>query len=500
VSRLAAKIRLLTRSSKALGTVTRFAQTEVRGRGLTLLKTARLVLIAVAALLATPAASVHAAQRMPVGFFDDASFRWSPDRAQNLQSAAETGASVIHTTASWAQIAPTQPADALNGDDPAYRLGDLDELVYRSGFYGLRVMIDITGTPKWANGGKSPNVMPKNLSDLTAFARMLATRYNGQRGHGSVSLWSVWNEPNLQLFLTPQFAGKKIVGPQNYAKLYKAAYAGIKAGNPWAKVAIGETSARGRNKPLAGNSATVAPATFARLLSQVRGLKFDAWAHHPYPTSPNLPPLQQVHYPNVSLSTLPKFETDLQRWFHRAVPVWITEYGHETKPAEPRGVTTAKQAAYARQALTIVRNDPHVQMFIWFTFRDNAGNPWQSGLLNEDGVPKPAFGTFSALGRLTDGTTVTTKAGVAPHVTMFVPYLGYYSQPGASIGMTYVVYDNTTKKSVAVGQPVAPLAPDFSITFTPRFNPVKGHTYAVVAQANEANGHNESRTAYVTVK
>ena len=175
-------------------------------------------------------------------------------------------------------------------------------------------MIDINGTPKWANGGKTPNVMPKKLSDLTAFARMLATRYNGRSGHGSVSLYSVWNEPNLQLFLTPQFVGKKIVGPANYAKLYRAAYAGIKAGNSLAQVAIGETSARGRDKPLRGVSASIAPGTFARLLALQKGLHFDAWAHHPYPTSPNLPPLQKVRYPNVTLSTMPQFERDLKKW------------------------------------------------------------------------------------------------------------------------------------------------------------------------------------------
>ena len=187
---------------------------------------------------------------------------------------------------------------------------------------------------------------------------MLATRYNGRTGHGSVSLWSVWNEPNLQLFLTPQFAGKKIVGPANYAKLFKAAYAGIKAGNPLAKVAIGETSARGRDKPLPGVSATIAPGTFAHLLSQVKGLKFDAWAHHPYPTSPNLPPMQKVRYPNVTLSTMSQFEKDLAKWFHRPVPIWITEYGHETKPAEPHGVTLAQQAAYAKQALNVREEGP----------------------------------------------------------------------------------------------------------------------------------------------
>ena len=111
-------------------------------------------------------------------------------------------------------------------------------------------MITISGTPKWANGGKTPNYPPTNLSTLTQFAQMLAARYNGlHAGFGAVSRWSVWNEPNLELFLTPQFDGTKIVSPSIYAKLYLAAYKGIKAGNPLAQVAVGETSNRGRNKP-----------------------------------------------------------------------------------------------------------------------------------------------------------------------------------------------------------------------------------------------------------
>jgi hypothetical protein len=461
-------------------------------------KSARFVLLALIALLVAPAAAVHAAPRMPIGFFDDPTFRWSPQRAENLHAAANAGASVIHTTATWATIAPTKPADPANGDDPAYRLNDLDELVFQSGLYGLRVMIDITATPKWANGGKAPNVMPKKLGDLTTFSRMLASRYNGRTGHGTVALWSVWNEPNLQLFLSPQYVGKKIVGPANYGKLYKAAYAGIKSANPLAKVAIGETSARGRDKPLAGSSATVAPGTFAKLLAKVRGLKFDAWAHHPYPTAPNLPPMQKVRYPNVTLSTLPTFEKNLRKYFHRNVPVWITEYGHETKPGEPHGVTPAKQAAYAKQALTIAKNDPNVQMFIWFVFRDSPGNPWQSGLLGPSGLQKPAHDQFAALARLLDGTTVTAKAGTSPRVTMYMPYLGYYSDAGTQIGVTYAVYDDRGN-AVANAQPVATLAADDSITFVPNFKTKKGRSYTVTATANEPNGHSETRTAFVKV-
>lgn len=460
-------------------------------------KTARFALVALVTLIAVPAATTHAATRMPIGFFDDSSFRFSPAREQNLEAAAAAGASVIHTTANWATIAATKPANASDGDDPAYALGDLDELVFQAGLHGLRVMVDITGTPKWANGNKTPNNMPKRLSDFTTFSRMLATRYNGRTGHGTVSLWAVWNEPNIQLFLTPQFVGKRLVGPANYGKLLKAAYAGIKAGNPLAKVAAGETSARGRDKPLAGVSGSIAPGTFARLLGKVKGLKFDAWAHHPYPTSPNLPPLQKVRYPNVTLSTLPTFEKTLKTAFHRVVPIWITEYGHETKPGEPKGVSTATQAKYARQALTVARADPNVQMFIWFVFRDSSGNPWQSGLELPSGAHKPAFASFSAVARVTDGQTVTAKVGRAPLITIYLPYLSHYTATGSEIGVYYTVYDGS--KIVARATPTAALGADQSVRFVPAFTPAKKHTYTVVAVANEANGHSETRTTFVNV-
>jgi len=329
----------------------------------------------------------------------------------------------------------------------------------------------------------------------------------------------------------------KVVGPANYAKLYKAAYTGIKSGNRAAKVAVGETSARGRDKPLKGVSDSIAPGTFARYLAKVKGLRFDAWAHHPYPSTSSLKPTQKVRYPNVALSTLPTFERDLKRFFHRSVPVWITEYGHETKPADRHGATLAQQAAYAKQALGIAKADPDIQMFIWFVFRDSKGNPWQSGLFSQNGAQKqalgiakadpdiqmfiwfvfrdskgnpwqsglfsqngaqkPAFNAFGAVARLIDGTASTTKPGVAPRVTMFVPYLAHYSQAGSVIGMTYVVSDRG--KTIVVGQPATTLNPDQSITFVPDFKPVKGHTYTITANLNESNGHNESRTAVVTV-
>src|SRR5438105_7552773 len=175
----------------------------------------------VALLLAVPSAS--AAPRMLIGFYDDNSFRWSPDAAKNLLAAEKAGASIIHVTADWSQIAPTKPASPLNGDDPAYRISDLDALVADAGRYGLQVMINISGAPKWANGGQ-PSNNPPSLGSLTQFAQMLAKRYDGTTKRGLVSRWSIWNEPNLGLFLTPQFSGSKIVSVATYLKLYEAAY------------------------------------------------------------------------------------------------------------------------------------------------------------------------------------------------------------------------------------------------------------------------------------
>ena len=67
-----------------------------------MLRAARFALLAITAFLIIGAATASAQPRMPIGFFDDPTFRWSADRIDNLQRASSDGASIIHTTASWA--------------------------------------------------------------------------------------------------------------------------------------------------------------------------------------------------------------------------------------------------------------------------------------------------------------------------------------------------------------------------------------------------------------
>ena len=139
----------------------------------------RLVVPVLIALVALTAATARAVPRMPIGFEDDPSFRWSGQNAQNLASAHAAHASIVHALVSWAAAAPTKPANPLNGNDPAYHISDIDALVREAQASDMQVFLTITGTPSWANGGQTQNHPPTNLSYLTQFAQMLATRYNG---------------------------------------------------------------------------------------------------------------------------------------------------------------------------------------------------------------------------------------------------------------------------------------------------------------------------------
>lgn len=450
-----------------------------------------LVVLAVAAVASIPAAS--AADRMWMGFHDDPVFRWNDGRMEELDKARAANATIVRTLVTWFNAAPTKPANAANPFDPAYKLDDVDELVRNAQNRGMEVLITIWGTPKWANGGKTPNYLPTNMNDMRQFAQAIAARYSGRYpGYPFVRFYGIWNESNLGQFLSPQFdPSGNIIGPKAYAQLAAAAYSGVKAGNSRALVAIGETSSHGRDKPLAGNSDTISPGKFAELVAQANpNLKFDAWAHHPYPYPVFQKPSQLVKWPNVSLKSLPRFETSLDTWFHRKdIPVWITEYGHETKPGEPLGVTEAQQAAYLPQAVALARQDPRVKMFIWFVFRDSQGSTWQSGLTRTNGSAKPGLAKWTAVTGSLDARnpSLSVRGGLkAPPVNLDVREICGTNAKGTPVGVTYRA--RLAGKLIKVGQVQVSLESDCSITVTPVFTVAKGKKYEVTFNLNTANG------------
>lgn len=459
----------------------------------------RALLAAALAAVLAPAAA-NAAPRMWVGFQDDPNFRWQEDRSVVLNRAQEANATVIRTTVYWSRVAPTRPRTPANPFDPAYRLDDLDELVRGAQARGLEVMLTIWGTPRWA--GPAQNRLPRRLADLTSFSRALALRYSGRfPGYPHVRFYSIWNEPNREIFLAPQFNARgRSVAPANYAKLVRAAYAGLKAGNRNALVAIGETASNGRDRKLGrrGRQETHSPGRFAQLLAAARPrVKFDAWAHHPYPTSPAMRPTQKMRWPNVSLASLPAFEKAVDGWFKRKnIPIWITEYGHETRPARG-GIRPALQATFLSQALTIARKDARVQMFVWFILEDHANTPWQSGLLTRTGAAKPAFARFRTLARALDGRNAILQVkGRNPLVRISALPIGYYSSVGAPVGVTYTVWRGNTALHTA--QPLIGLGVDGWLSLRPEFTPQPGVTYRLTVQAGDVHGNDIVRTLLLT--
>ena len=121
----------------------------------------------------------------------------------------------------------------------------------------------------------------------------------------------------------------------------------------------------------------------------------------------------------------------MKKWYGHAVDIWISEYGFETKPAEPRGVSLAAQAAYASQTINKLRGNPYVKMLVWFIFRDDPTSTWQSGLETRDGARKPAFASFSAAAKTVDVRNVTIRAKVNQVPVVRIPVLELAARNGA---------------------------------------------------------------------
>lgn len=390
--------------------------------------------------------------RLVVGFQDDSSFRWADDRAESLDRARDANATVIRTIVAWSETAPSPPAIPTNPFDPVYSLDDVDDLARSAQQRGIELIITIWGTPGWANGGATPNHPPADTTDLEAFAQALADRYSGRHaGYPAVRLFSAWNEPNLEQFLTPQFdAGGQSVSPALYAELARAIHDGVKQGNPEALVAIGETSPRGHDQPSPGTvQDSHSPARFARLLSEERPkLDFDAWAQHPYPPRPGIAPAQPVRWPRVSLGNLERFGEWLDEWFGgQGTPVWVTEYGHETRPGQPLGVPFDTQARFADEALALAAGNPRVRVLVWFIFQDRLVERWNSGLIAEDGSPKPALERFTEAAAELDARNPVLP-GDAKVARVPALELAYYTPAGDPI---QVSIDGNPALSVPLG-------------------------------------------------
>jgi hypothetical protein len=474
---------------------------QTSGRSLRCLAVAVLA-VGLAAAVASPAR----AQPRPllVGFEDEPSFLWSNERLGLLARAATAHASVVRVVAQWNLIAPRRPQNPSSPADPAYHFEGIDDLVWHAQLHGMRVLLTIWGTPPWASASRKLNAAPKP-SDLGAFCSAMATRYSGHyRGQPFVSYYSVWNEPNLEQFLAPQFdPSGRDRAPALYAAMFRSCDSAIKAASPGALVAIGETSPRGHDAPRGAVQASHSPARFAMLLAQIRPrLQFDAWAHHPYPPGFRGSPTALLRWPNVGVGNLPRFEATLRKLFGQPdVPIWLTEFAYQTTPERHGALTYAQQASYLARAFDAVVALPSVRMFVWYVFRDTPGQRWQSGLVRANDVAKPALSTFSRLAAAHDVANPTLEIPPRPDPKIRLSVVDFLADrlPGdPQLGMTYRVYDGRGTL-VAVAQPRAAIDSYGYITVKLDFTPHAGQRYTATFDVNDIHGHTTSRKARLVV-
>jgi len=331
-----------------------------------------------AALLVTGTAS--ASPLIRYGVQDDAFLSAGPSLEANLQTLDQLGGGVVRYMVNWRQVAPTKPRHPTNPGDPAYDWTAADATLGALHARGVTVLATLVRTPAWANGGLAQSAIPTSKYALANFAIAVATRYPWLR------LWEIWNEPNLQTFLKPN-------SPQLYVqRVLNPAYAALHLLNPANRVAGGATSPR-------STSSGLSPVAFMRGMSAAHA-RLDAYSHHPYAVTRGETPFAFARgvcrfcTGVLSMAHLDQLIHEVRRDFGPK-RIWLTEYGYETSPDDPNGVSWALQSQYLAQAALRAAAAPYVDLLVQFMLQDEAReNGWQSGLISSTGMFKPAFNSF----------------------------------------------------------------------------------------------------------
>ena len=315
-------------------------------------------------LVGAIAPSANASSGVRFGIQDDA---WlvhgSGTLDDRLDRLDRLGVDLVRFNLHWDRIEP------IRGE---FDWEDSDLVLEGLRAHGIAAVVGLVGSPRWANGGRSPNFAP-GATSFAGFARAAATRYRWVRE------WLVWNEPNQARWLRPTTAAVYV------RQILNPAYGAIHAVIPRAKVAGGVTAPR-------ASSGGVSPVAWIRGMRSA-GARLDAYAHHPYPSSTRETPFTGGcgHCKTITMATLERLLSEVGRAFGPK-RIWLTEYGYQTGAY---GVSQQRQAELIGQSGLRVHKAPRVDMLIHYLVEDEpeAGR-FQSGLFNQSGRPKLAALAF----------------------------------------------------------------------------------------------------------
>jgi hypothetical protein len=250
---------------------------------------------------------------------------------------------------------------------------------------------------------------PRTAAEQTRFATWLAGVVTGLPGLKHVI---VGNEPNLNLFWSPQFGPSgQDVAAAGYERLLARTYDAVKRVAPRVEIVGGTLAHSGTNKRGTGRD-THSPSRFildmgtAYRASHRSKPIMDAFSYHPYMERSDLPPTFR-HNPlanTVTIADYGKLISLLQRAFGgtkqkgQTLPLVYDEFGVEakipparaslytgTEPATTHPVSESTQARYYADGFHLAACQPTVRTLMVFRLIDQpALGDWQSGVYYAD--------------------------------------------------------------------------------------------------------------------
>lgn len=368
-------------------------------------------------------------------FQDDSVLRGSGNetRAEALAELDALGVDVVKMNVNWRTLAPggERKPDGFDGADPASYSADAwapyDDFVRTARARGMRVLLALGGlAPDWASSGteRSPGSKKPHLGEYHKFVRAMGTRYSGSYvvGGGAapgpappedpemplplprqaspaqsgttlprVGLWTVWNEPNLAAWLSPQRRGGTPFAPHYYRRMVNGAKSGLAAtGHRNDTMLIGELLPYGASK------ARIRPLEFLREMACVdkrfrpfrgkaarkrgcrgfRALPGAGFAFHPY-TLAGGPNVKTSHRDEVTISYLHRLVRTLnrlgakKRLKRRRMPIWVTEFGFQTDPPDPFQSPIGKVPGFMGLSEWLSWRNPRVASHAQYLLRDD---------------------------------------------------------------------------------------------------------------------------------
>jgi hypothetical protein len=237
----------------------------------------------------------------------------------------------------------------------------------------------------------------------------------------SVKLWSVWNEPNLPVFLLPQRSSTRShypVSPTLYRNLYRAAYGGLAAsGHGKDTILLGELLPVGKSSHTPRSS--IRPLDFLREVACVdrsyhafkganakqrgctgfKAIPLSGIAYHPYALAGG-PTKRPPSSDDATIGTLSRVTKVVDRLRARGrlsgprkPPLWLTEFGVQTDPPDYLfGAPIKRVPTYLGMSERIAERNRRVYSYSQYPLVDDrTTSGFQSGLRFTNGNPKPGI-------------------------------------------------------------------------------------------------------------